>query len=149
MKHVHANWLLRAGLGLLLLSLSCGPSGWGWALANRRDHPLDVIVRKTPFCDMDADLSDESNYGPPERVRVRAQDYIGLNELREPGGSFDTSCGAAWVQIEEFEGVLVWSSMPSWGYDADPIPYSVIVEGPLGHAVVHLPAGVGLRPVPQ
>lgn len=139
------RWLL--GLGLLLVLSACPPNDHhGWALVNRRDHPLDVFVRKTELCTSEGDLSDESTYGPPERLRVRAQDFILTTELRDADSSYP-SCGAAWVQMEDFDGVLVWDHEPYWS--GDPIAYGVIVEGPRDHVVVHLPTGVRVLPAPE
>jgi hypothetical protein len=144
-KASRACGALLALIGLL----ACEPDPHhGWVLANRRDHPLELWLRRTPFCAHEANLSIESNFGPVEHMTMRAQDYIFLRELQEPHEQ-SAPCGAVWLAVPgEFEVVLAWGGEPTWSTDDDPIPFSVIVEGPREHLVLHVPAGVEELPAP-
>ncbi|HEX6239547.1 MAG TPA: hypothetical protein VFZ61_01590, partial [Polyangiales bacterium] len=75
------RWILG---GILALALSACLSSCDEAmystpgLYNRRDHPLEVVVREAKECGADVDLSDPAIYGPPRRRLLRAREVVAL-----------------------------------------------------------------------
>jgi hypothetical protein len=142
--------LLGLGLSLAALATAACPSttAYGWLLANRRDHPLELTVRRTEQCSNGGNLSDVTAFGPPERVRVRAQDEIPLTPNPFANGAY-LGCGAIWISVEhEFDLVLAWGGQPLRDENDDSTPYSVIVEGPKDALVLYVPDAIEQLPPP-
>jgi hypothetical protein len=144
--------LARVAVGVVLSLLLAGAVACvddihhGWALANRRDRPLEVWLRTTELCADGANLSDERSYAPAQRLTIKAQEYVPLRGL---GPQSQPGCGAVWLRVDgEFEVVLAWDDEPTWPSDNNPIPFSVIVEGQRDHLLLHIPDEIEELPPP-
>jgi hypothetical protein len=138
------GWILCAGL----LSACPNDSSPGWALVNRRDHPLELWVRPALGCLGEVDLSDARNYGEERIMLVRAQDYIRLPSSGQSVPPY-SPCGALWLHVEgEFEIVIAWAWEPYFSPHDNLSPYALLVEGPRENLRLTIPDALNELPPP-
>lgn len=146
------RWILgwSMALGLSACLSSCDEAMYSTpGLYNRRDHPLEVIVREAKECGADVDLTDPDVYGPPRSRQLRARDVVALRNLKSlwsDSSGYDgwpAACTAVWIELPGlYEGVLKWSTWHGWDPDEDPYDHAVVVEGTRREVVVTVPKGM-------
>jgi hypothetical protein len=150
-----SRWIKACALLLVLAAnlSACVPiRERGWRLSNRRDHALTVWMRRTTVCMEDADLDDEALFEEPELVTIKAQGSIVLSTRSTWfTGDGEPQCGAVWLRSDEYDLdlVLAWDHEPYWDKGASRTPYSVILEGPRDHLLLHVPEELEQLPPPS